>query len=113
MVYATELIIYDVLNNYKFYILQKNGFVNITKICQDYGVRFEDWQEQYYQPLLEPYQRLCDLYTLQEKFPLQEYGGNLYMEISMAFHFIYWVSFNLGIGFCANIIPFLCEYFKE
>lgn len=108
-----ELIIYDVLNEYKFYVLQENGFVNITKICDDFHVNFDTWKTQFYIPLQTGYLELIDLCSLRQRDPILIYNGSVYLEISLAFHFIYWVSLKLGLGFCANIIPFLCEYFKE
>ena len=108
-----ELIIYDMLNEYKFYVLQENGFVNVTKICNDYNVNFETWKNEFYEPLHKEYLGLIELCSLQQRDPIIYYHDSVYLEISLAFHFIYWVSLKLGLGFCANIIPFLCEYFKE
>jgi hypothetical protein len=80
--------------------IQENGFMNVTKLCNDYKKDFQEWKNTYYNHLYQSLQEFCHSHNIKSYHTI-EYKNDVFMDPSIALHLAYWIDSKLGIHVCA------------
>ena len=86
--------------NFEVEFMEENGYINVSRLCERYEKKIDDWKNVHYNELYESLQQFCQHNGIQHYQPI-EYKGEWFLDPSLALHIGYWIGPSVGIYLCA------------